>query len=345
MKKLLLVSFILALFLNHPTAYAAPNEKQLAEAYKYAYLLYLNKKFDQAKDIFKKVALVSRNQETDSQALYFYSLSAFRTQDFEGCVKGLTILAKKWPQSKAIRGGYVSRFADFVINQVAILQTHWDFFRYKGVNEDGVSVWKESVPPGFKVKRINFRLGFGLYNVLTIINPNSSDVAVAKQKLEGMLNTPIAMIWVDEKPAATAYGHPADFFAKFSIKEKKIFSRFMCERMFYKWNCDKFYQFFQTYDDVRNLKPRFTARTKQPIDESQTAATSKGIIPIQPGAPSSVAPPPAPPLTGDVDENSQAMEQLTSVLTLSRLFQVAGYDPYKDSFTSLVDSANSDLSL
>ena len=348
MKKPFLFLLLCALVLAAPPKSQAISESELVDVYHYANLLYLNKKFDQAKDIFKKIALTSGRPDLNANALYYYSQCCFMTKDFDGCVKALTILAKKWPKSNAIQKGYVNRFADFVINQVSLLQTHWDYYRYKGYNEDGVEVWKESIPPGFKIKRVNFRLGFGLLNVLELINPNAPDTKEARAKLDIMLNTPITLIWVDEKPAADRFGHPADFLSTFSVKEKKIFSRIICERMFYNWENDKLYQFFVNYDDVRNLKQRYVARTKAPIEANNAPSMiSSSILPTSKSA-TEAAPATidaGPPMTGSPEDDLKALDDLTSHFTLARLFKLAGYDPRKDTFKNVVDQAQIDLNL
>ncbi len=348
MKKPFLLLLLFAFSFAGPKPSHAITETELADVYHYANLLYLNKKFDQAKDIFKKIALSSGDPTLNANSLYYYSQCCFMTKDFEGCVKALTILAKKWPQSNAIQKGYVNRFANFVINQVSLLQVHWDYYRYMGYNEDGKEVWKESIPPGFKVKKINFKLGFGLYRVLDIINPNAKDTKDAKDKLEVMLNMPITMVWVDEKPATNRFGHPADFLSIFSVKEKKIFSKIICERMFFDWSNDKLYQFFLTYDDVRNLKQRYVARTKAPIELSNAPSAISGtILPtnasVVAGAPATIDA--GPPMSGSPEDDLNALNILTSRFTLARLFKLAGYDPYKDVFKNVVDAATTDLNL
>ena len=88
--------------------------------------------------------------------------------------------------------------------------------------------------------------------------------------------------------------------------------------MFYKWESDKFYQFLDMYDDVRNLKPRFVAKTKD---------ADSADAPVIPG--STVPPPPG---------TTAAPQDPATLLTLSRLFRVAGYDPYSDTFVNLIES-------
>jgi hypothetical protein len=307
----------------------------LVQAYDYAKNLYAAKQYDKAKDTFKKLVAVSTDMDINSNSLYLYSQCAFRTEDYTGCVRALTILAKRWPGCPIIRSGYVTRFCYFVINEVGSLQTNWDYYRFKErTDANGDPIWKESVPPGYKIKRINFKLGFGLYRVLKIIQPNTAPTLTAKKKLDYMLNAPITMVWIDEKAPPNPWGHPADFFSIFSTNEKKDFSNVICERMFFDWKTEKFYLFLDMYDDVRNLKPRFIARTKQP-DEAQAMDA-----PVTSGAPAAPALPGAAPVTA-----AAAQEDPTIVLTLTKLFQVSGYNPYDDSYTNLIESSPTDLNL
>jgi tetratricopeptide (TPR) repeat protein len=286
----------------------APTLTQIITAYKYAYALYSAKRFKEAGDIFKKLAILDTRPDVNANSLYYYSQCAFRTEDYNNCVKALEILAKKWPNSAAVRKGYVSQFSEFLIQQVSSLQTRWDYFRFKErTGPDGQPIWKESVPPGFKIKRINFKLGFGLYRVLNMIQPDTPQTSTAKKELETMLNSPITMLWVDEKAPPDRYGHPEDFLSIFSLNEKKDFSNVICKRMFFDWQSEKFYQFLDMHDDVRNLKPRFVAQTKQDDD----------------GA------------AGDP----------TAVFTLSKLFRVSGYNPYSDSYTNILSPSPSNLNL
>ncbi|HVZ80571.1 MAG TPA: hypothetical protein VHE12_07205 [bacterium] len=299
-----------------PRNHGVPREK-LAIAYEYGRKLYAAKRFDQAKDVFKKVALVATDQDLSANSLYLYSQCAFRTEDYNGCVKGLNVLAKRWPASPILKGGFVSRFCSFVIDQVANLQTHWDYYRFKErTDADGNPVWKESVPPGFKIKRINFKLGFGLLRVLKSIDPNSQATLTSKQKLDAMLTRPITMLWVDEKAPPDRWGHPGDFLSLFSKNEKKDFSEVICDRMFFDWKTEKFYLLLNMHDDVRNQKPRFIATTP-PLEETTAGA------PVTDGATPDLPPP----------------------FTLHNLFAIAGYNPYNDSYTNLIESTPADLTL
>lgn len=312
--------------------------QQLIVAYNYAVSMYGEKDFDQAKELFRKIAAASADPSLNGNSLYYYSQCAFRTGDYEGCVKGLDLLVKKWPNSPVIKNGNISQFAGFLIDQVTDLQTNWDYYRYKDTSLDdkGQPIWKESVPAGFKIKRINFKLGFGLYKILQQIEPNSPEIIVVKQKLDVMLNQPIKIIWADEKAPTNQYGHPADFYSILSDKEKKEFSTVICERLFYDWKSPKLYQFFDMYDDVENLKPKFIARTKPvedttlapPSNSQITAFNSRGSIPTGIGRPPALPTLPS----------SETYKDPTAVLTLANLFLITGYNPYTDTFTNLIES-------
>lgn len=305
---------------------------KLVAAYDYAKELYASKQYDKAKEIFKKIVLAATDQDLSSDSLYLYSQCGFHTEDFTACVKGLTVLAKRWPNCPIIKGGYVSRFCSFLINDIARLQTNWDYFRFKErLDEKGDPVWKESIPPGFKLKRINFKLGFGLYRVLKMIEPNSQQTTLAGQQLNYMINAPITMVWVDEKAPPTPWGHPGDFFSIFSENEKKDFSKVICDRMFFGWESEKLYKFLDMYDDVRNLKPRFVAKSKPPEENASTDASASG----------NASPPPA----GGTSATTPLLHDPLAVLTLSKLFQISGYDPYNDSYTNVIESSPADLNL
>ena len=311
MKKFLLTILILAIGFSRYPVSAVPTTQQLIDAYQYATELYQNEKYDQAMSIFKKVAILSGQQPgLCANSLYFYSQCAFRTENYMSCVKALNVLAKRWPDSAAVKNGYVTRFATFVINEVANVQTNWDYLRFKErVDSSGNNVWKESVPAGIKIKRINFKLGFGLLRVLTTLNPGSPEVATAKQKLVTMLSSPITMLWVDEKAPPDQYGHPVDSLSYFSLNEKKDFSKIICERMFFDWQTDRFYMFLNMYDDVRNLKPRFVAKTWYQVPQPGAA----------PSAPATMTDP-------------------LEVYTLAKLFEVSGYNPWNDSYKNVIET-------
>jgi hypothetical protein len=196
------------------------------------------------------------------------------------------------------------------------------------LDEKGNVQWKESVPPGYKLKKINFKLGFGLYRVLQEMQPNSVVAMSEKQKLDAMLKLPIKILWVDEKAPPSRFGHPEDFYAIITPAEKKQFSNLICERLFYDWKTDKLCDFFDTYDDVENLKPKYVAKTKETIDEAPAILpyTAEGQNGLQP-----------PPLV-QVNPAPKTVVDPTAVLTLANLFQVSGYDPYTDTTTKIDDS-------
>lgn len=313
-----------------------PQSQQMIIAYNYAYSLYEARKFDQAKDLFRKLAAASMQPIINGNSLYYYSQCAFRTGDYDGCIKGLDLLAKRWPNSPAIKKGFVTRFATFLIDQVTTLQTNWDYYRYEDgtVDDKGDIVWKESVPAGYKIKRINFKLGFGLYKILQQIEPTANETGVAKQKLEIMLNTPIKMLWADEKAPGSRFGHPADFYSSLSDDEKKSFSKVICERVFYDWKSDKLYQFFDIYDDVENLKPKYVARTKQ-FDLTQTPPPPSALVTYNGrGSTNNLAPP----MLASIVVAPKTYKDPTAVLTLANLFQVTGYNPYTDTYTNLLET-------
>lgn len=317
-----------------PPAPAGPTMEQQVTAYKYAYALYAAKQFDKAKEIFKKLAMVSKHPAISANSLYYYSQCAFRTEDYIGCVKGLNVLAKKWPNCAAIKNGYVSKFCLHLIDQCSDLTTSWDYFRFKErTDETGKVIWKESIPPGYKIKRINFKLAFGLHRVLKTIQPNAASTADAKAKLERMLSAPITIVWVDEKAAPHPWGHPGDFFSVFSLNEKKDFSKFICERMFFNWETEYFYKFLNMHDDVRNLKPRYVATTRTLEQVKGESMADLMPVSLETGGPvttSTVLTPPAEP---------------TVPLTLAKLFQVSGYFPWSDSYTNTIEASPLELSL
>jgi hypothetical protein len=319
MKKIISGLLILVFFSFSPLN-AAPTEEQLLEAYKYAYDQYVFGHFDLARDTFKKIAVTSENPGLNANSLYYYAQCAFRTEDFDGCAKGMNILVKKWPNSSAVQKGFVTRFASAAIDQAVVMQTHWDYMRFRGgTDEDGKVFFKESVPPGLKIKRINFKFAFKLYRVLNMIQPDSPETLEAKKKLEQMQNAPMTLLWVDEKPVIeNRWGHPGDFLSKLTLNEKKDFSKFICERMFYSWKTDRLYEFLEMYDDVRNLKPRYIARTPEIPAALPSAAISANTAPLE--------------------------DELLP-LTLGNVFKASGYNPYTDSYSSVVETSPTDLSL
>ncbi len=306
-------------------AAAQPSETQLKTAYDYAMKLYTAHRFDDAKVIFKKIAMVSTTPALDANAYYYYAQCAFHTEDYDACVKSLDILVQKYPLSSPVKGGFVFKFCFFLINQVAHIQSKWDYYRYpESKDEKGEIVWKESIPPGFKIKRINFRLGFGLLRVLNRVYSQAPQTAACKKALEAMLNVPLTIKWVDEKAPPDRWSHPTDFLSFFTTTEKKNFSKFICERMFYNWKTEKLYLYLDMHDDIRNLRPRFVALTRNlsdPDDAPPPATVSNGVTTV----------------ANDIDPYY--------TLTLRKLFQSSGYEPYTDSFTSVIESNPSDLTL
>jgi len=310
---------------------AQTTAQQLSIGYNFAYSLYTAQKFDQAKDMFQKLAAASTEPTINANSLYYYSQSAFRTGDYDGCLKGLDLLVKRWPNSPEVAKGYVTQFATFLIDQVATLQTNWNYYRYKNdtLDDKGNPQFTESVPPGYKLKRINFKLGFGLYKILQEIQPTAAGTMAEKQKLDTMLNQPIKIFWVDEKAPPSQYGHPADFYAIITTSEKKQFSKIICDRIFYNWKTEKLCDFFDTYDDVENLRPKYVAKTKEPINSSE----NQPLLPYTAEGSTNGQPPPA---LAQVN-NAPKIIDLTAVLTLANLFQVSGYNPYTDTITKLND--------
>ncbi|HXL72170.1 MAG TPA: hypothetical protein VN963_00975, partial [bacterium] len=309
-------------------------DQQSIIAYNYAYSLYQAQKFDVAEELFRKLASAAMQPSINASSLFYYSQCAFRTENYDGCVKGLNLLVKRWPNSPIITKGYVSQFAIYLIDQVAAIQTNWDYYRYSDgtLDEKGNTQWKESVPPGYKIKRINFKLGFGLYNILQETQPNSPNTILEKQKLDQMMNLPIKILWTDEKAPPSRYGHPADFFSLLTAAEKKQFSKLICDRIFYNWQTDKLSDFFDIYDDVENLKPKYVAKTKefvssssdsQPVLQFNQAGTLNGI---------------QPPMLAQVRNAPTTYTDPTAVLTLANLFRVSAYNPYTDTFTNLIET-------
>jgi tetratricopeptide (TPR) repeat protein len=309
---------------------AQTTDQQLSIAYNFAYSLYTAQKFDQAKGMFQKLAAASTQPTINANSLYYYAQCAFRTGDYDGCLKGLDLLVKRWPNSPEVAKGYVTQFATFLIDQVAELQTNWNYYRYKNdtFDEKGNPQFTESVPPSYKLKRINFKLGFGLYKILQEIQTTSPTTVSEKQKLDAMLNLPIKILWVDEKAPLSQYGHPADFYAIITPAEKKQFSNVICERIFYNWKTDKLCDFFDTYDDVENSRPKYVAKTKEVVN-----STTENL-PILPYTAEGAANGQKPPALVQVNDAPKTLIDPTAVLTLANLFQVSGYNPYTDTFTT-----------
>lgn len=300
------------------------NDALLLE-YKGAYELFQAKKIPEAKDIFKKVAEKSTKDELTANALFLLANCYVRMGEYESCVKAIQQIANKYPHTGIVQKGQLLQFATNIINRATQLQTSWDYWRYQdGVDENDKPVWKESVPPGQKIVRINFRLPFGVYKALHQTQPNNPYTVQAKVKLDSMLSIPITFAWIDEKAKLTPWGHPSDFFSKLGIREMKHFSNVICERMFYEWKTDKFYLVLKMYDDVRNLKHRYTAKgagwEEKPVVSKDVNGNE---VVLKPG-----------------------VKVSAPVFSLAKLFEAAAYDPFTDTFGSATESVQpADLGL
>ncbi|HVM32211.1 MAG TPA: hypothetical protein VMU88_03690 [bacterium] len=317
-------------------AKAAPS---VDAAYQYAYSLFAANNLTQAKQYYLYVVLNGTDSEQKANSLYFLSQCYLRLGDLNNCVKAANMLAGGYPKSSVVKNGMLTNFCTNLISQITNLQTDWDYWRYQdGTDDKNEPIWKESVPVGKRIKRIDFKLAFGLYRALLKIDPKSAEVADAKKKLDGMLSRPLTIIWVDEKAAPNRLGHPADFFSYFTKNDKKAFSKVICDRMFYDWKSDMLYRFMDMYSDVRNLKPQYTAKTfNLDSDNSDTAL-------INNSTPAGSAPPP-PPLPGAPDAGATTPAAATAPavtdtdLTLGRLFAISAYDPYSDTFGNPAEAA------
>jgi hypothetical protein len=342
-KRFLLFGLFLSLTSFPAFSNAAPS---VDSAYQYAYGLFTANNFADAKQYYLYVVLNGSDPEQKANSLYLLSQCYLRLGDYNNCVKAANMLAGGYPKSTIVKNGMLTSFSTNLITQICNLQADWDYWRYQdGVDNKNEPVWKESVPVGKRIKRIDFKLAFGLYRALVKLDPNSAEVADAKKKLDAMLNRPMTIIWVDEKAAPDKLGHPADFFSLFTKNEKKAFSKVICDRMFYDWKSDKLYQFMDMYDDVRNLKPQYTAKTfNLQSDNSDTAPLGS---PPPPNA-AALVPPPLPGAPADAGEStSTAAASLPAPpsavtdtdLTLGKLFAASAYDPYSDSFSNPAESS------
>jgi hypothetical protein len=366
MKKQFLTSvFVLsAVFFTPLLAKAAPS---VDEAYQYAYGLYSANNFTQAKQYYLYVVLNGTNPEQKANSLYLLCQCYLRLGDYNNCVKAANILAGGYPHSSIVKKGMLTNFSTSLITQISNFQADWDYWRYQdGVDDKNAIVWKESVPVGKRIKRIDFKLAFGLYRALVKLNPDSTECVDAKKKLDAMLARPMTIIWVDEKAAPDRLGHPADFFSLFTKNEKKDFSKVICDRMFYDWKSDKLYQYMDMYDDVRNLKPQYTAKTMN-LDSDNSGPTAEAA-PAPPQAAATNSTPPPPPLPGDLAKTSDgaplppplpgvdASSDTTTAqvapppptqaavfdptsLTLAKLFASSAYDPYSDTFSNPAETS------
>lgn len=246
-----------------PAAQPAANDPNvvLLAAYKKATLIYKEKDYAKAKDILKAVAERSTNNELTANALYLLTDCYVRMGEYDNSVRSINLLTKKCPQASIVKNGYVAKFAVNIIDKLTQISTNWDYNRYQdGTDDDGKPAYKESVPPGKKITRINFKMAFGMFRSLQQVSPNSPETLEAKRKLETLLSAPITFVWVDEKARLSRWGHPEDFHSKLALKEKKYFSNLICERMFYDWKTDKFHEHMVMFDDVRNLKHHYTSK-------------------------------------------------------------------------------------
>jgi len=304
-------------------SYGNENDALLFE-YKQAYELFQQKKVTEAKDIFKKVAAKSTQDELTANSLFLLANCYLRMGEYENCVKALQTIATKYPQSGIVQKGQLMQFAVNVIDRSSKIQTSWDYWRYQdGTDENNQPVWKESIPPGQQIRRINFRLPFGMYKAIHQTQPNNPYTLQAKMKLDAMLSAPITFTWIDEKAKLTPWGHPSDFFSKLGIREKKHFSEVICERMFYEWKSEKFHLVLKMYDDVRNLKHRYTAKGSVPEEKPQVTKDS----------------------TGKEVVVKAGVKTADGIFTLGKLFAAATYDPFTDTFSSATESTQNDLGL
>ncbi len=104
--------------------------------------------------------VVSTDEDLNANSLYLYSQCSFRTEDYTACVKALTILAKRWPNTPLIKTGYVTRFCYYLINEVANLQTNWDYYRFKErTADDGSPLWKRKYSSGLQNQTDQYQVG------------------------------------------------------------------------------------------------------------------------------------------------------------------------------------------
>ncbi len=307
-----------------PVAAAPADNDYLLLEYKRAYEIYQAKRITEAKDIFKKVAETSTQDELTANALFLLANCYIKMGEYDNCVQAVQTISSKYAHTGIVQKGQLLQFAVNIIDRATKIQTSWDYWRYQdGKDENNQPVWKESVPPGQQIARINFKLPFGMYKTLQQTQPNNPYTLQARTKLETLLAKPITFAWIDEKAKLTPYGHPADFFSKLSIREKKHFSEVICERMFYEWKTEKFHLILNMYDDVRNLKHRYTAKgagwEEKPVVQKDSAG--KEVV-LKPG-----------------------VKVADGVFSLAKLFEAAAYDPYTDAFRSATEAQPNELGL
>jgi hypothetical protein len=348
-KQFLAFVFVLSgAFLAPSLGKAAPS---INEAYQYAYSLYSANNFTQAKQYYLYVVLNGTDSEQKANSLYLLCQCYLRLGDYNNCVKAANMLAGGYPKSSIVKNGSLTNFSTSLISQITNFQTDWDYWRYQdGTDDKNEIVWKESVPIGKRIKKIDFKLAFGLYRALAKLNPNSTETTDAKKKLDAMLARPMTIIWVDEKAAPNRNGHPADFFSLFTKNEKKDFSKVICDRIFYDWKSDMLWRFMDMYDDVRNLKPQYTAKTFN-LDSDNSGDTGVAA-PVPTATPKTTdglpPPPPLPGLTTADTTNTKSLPPppapqmaapIDSDLTLGKLFTAAAYDPYSDTFSNPAETS------
>lgn len=242
-----------------PTPVPQSLSPELVQQYKKALSDYRHKDYAMARKSLADIIAASSNDNLTANSLCLMAACDIGLGEYDDCLKSIETVTRDYPQSSAVQQGYVTRFAVNIIGQVAKIPTTWDYMRWQDGTVDGQPQFKESVPLGTHIVRLDFRLGFGLLRCLQRIAPDAVETADAKKKLVGLLTTPITFVWIDEKAHPSMKGHPADFLSKISLEEKKRFSEVVCERVFNGWKTDKMYQVLDFYDEVRNLKHRYTA--------------------------------------------------------------------------------------
>jgi tetratricopeptide (TPR) repeat protein len=229
--------------------------------YTVAYQLFSRNNFVASEKYFRAAIAVSSNPQLIANSLYLIANCQIRLGHYERCYKTLKQLAQNYPSSTVVHQGYVTRFAAIVIKRITAMTTYWNYERMQnGTNNHKQPIYVESVPINHQIERINFKLAFGLYHVLQLIDPSSPAFQEAHQELISMLNTPITIIWMDQKAGTSKYGHPNDFFSELTVPEEKHFSMLISKRMFYHWKTNQMYQVLVMFDDVRDRHGNFTAR-------------------------------------------------------------------------------------
>ncbi len=233
---------------------------ELMQNYQEALKAYRHKEYPTSKKLLTEIVASSQNDNLTANCLCLMAASDIGLGQYDACLKNIERVTKDYSHTPAVQQGYVTRFSTYIIDQIANLPTTWDYLRWEdGKDAEGKTQYKESVPLGTHIVRVDFKLAFGLYRCMQKIAPDAPETTSAKKKLVGMLTTPINFVWVDEKVRLREKGHPVDFLSKITLKEKKRFSEIICERIFHDWKTDKMYQCLEFYDEVKNLKHRYTA--------------------------------------------------------------------------------------